>query len=276
MKPLEQKALGDVMLEMGNKAALERSFLPRIRAHLDRIAHSFRQVFSATGLTPNLTVNRERLAHLLAAHYRDVSRLFKDTVLVQLGVFPEGVADLRDRALVQWIDERAPLQAFAIVTTSERQMPDAISRARSTLIAEDSSPTQAAIAATAANLMRINGRSRAPSIASFETQVAAETTKRITAEAAGGRVPFPLAGRDLSAQPIVRPVPIATKQWQTEEDDSVRPSHVTANQQTVPVDEPFIVGGEALSFPGDTSRGASLKNVIGCRCASVYRLGELR
>lgn len=68
----------------------------------------------------------------------------------------------------------------------------------------------------------------------------------------------------------------AKKRWLTSRDARVRrptPSspfdHHAAEGQTVPVDQPFIVSGEALMFPGDSSRGASIGSLINCRCTCV-------
>lgn len=43
--------------------------------------------------------------------------------------------------------------------------------------------------------------------------------------------------------------------------------HVSIDGKVVNIDEPFIVSGEELMYPGDSSRGASLGNFINCRCA---------
>ena len=42
--------------------------------------------------------------------------------------------------------------------------------------------------------------------------------------------------------------------------------HKNANGQQVLLEEPFTVGGEKLMHPGDSSMGASAKNIIHCRC----------
>jgi hypothetical protein len=60
------------------------------------------------------------------------------------------------------------------------------------------------------------------------------------------------------------------KRWSTMEDERVRAWHEAAEGQVQPVAVPFDVGGEALMFPGDAQLGASLKNIIKCRCSSVY------
>ena len=60
-----------------------------------------------------------------------------------------------------------------------------------------------------------------------------------------------------------------THTWLSMQDEKVRPFHLEADGQTVPIDEPFEVGGELLMFPGDTSLGASPQNVIRCRCVEI-------
>ena len=59
------------------------------------------------------------------------------------------------------------------------------------------------------------------------------------------------------------------KVWISAADERVRPDHVAANGQTVGYDEPFIVGGEQLWFPGDRENG-SPGNTIACRCVVNY------
>ncbi|MEU0770655.1 hypothetical protein [Streptomyces albogriseolus] len=48
-------------------------------------------------------------------------------------------------------------------------------------------------------------------------------------------------------------------------DENVRLAHREADGQEVPLDAPFIVGGESLRYPGDPS--GSPGNVINCRCS---------
>lgn len=60
------------------------------------------------------------------------------------------------------------------------------------------------------------------------------------------------------------------KSWVTMGDGKVRDSHAEANGQKRKIDEPFTVGGYSLMHPGDTSMGASLSEVINCRCVTRY------
>jgi hypothetical protein len=48
-----------------------------------------------------------------------------------------------------------------------------------------------------------------------------------------------------------------------------RPDHFRAHGQRVEKSKPFIVGGQKLRFPGDSTLGASASNTINCRCRTV-------
>lgn len=60
------------------------------------------------------------------------------------------------------------------------------------------------------------------------------------------------------------------KRWSTMLDERVRLAHVEAEGQERIASAAFDVGGEQLMFPGDMNLGASLSNVINCRCSAVY------
>ena len=61
--------------------------------------------------------------------------------------------------------------------------------------------------------------------------------------------------------------------WLATLDSRVRPAHLEADGQRVPIGTPFTVGGEHLMRPGDPAGSAS--NVIQCRCSTLLeRPGE--
>ena len=65
---------------------------------------------------------------------------------------------------------------------------------------------------------------------------------------------------------------IERKEWLATMDSRVRPSHgdtfpAGANRQVVSIDEPFIVGGAEMAYPGDPAGPA--KEVCDCRCAQL-------
>lgn len=60
------------------------------------------------------------------------------------------------------------------------------------------------------------------------------------------------------------------KEWLTVGDAKVRASHVAANHQRRAIEVPYILAGGRLQYPGDASLGASLAEVVNCRCASLF------
>lgn len=57
------------------------------------------------------------------------------------------------------------------------------------------------------------------------------------------------------------------KRWVTRHDSRVRHTHRQADGQTVPVNQPFQVGGVSLMFPGE--RDAVYGEIVNCRCVLV-------
>lgn len=65
---------------------------------------------------------------------------------------------------------------------------------------------------------------------------------------------------------------VVGKEWMCAMSENSRKAHKKANGQVVPIDEPFIINGEKLMHPGDSSLGASAENVIQCRCTMRAKL----
>jgi len=75
------------------------------------------------------------------------------------------------------------------------------------------------------------------------------------------------------AEQVEKKRPGLRKWWLTAGDERVRPSHADAGVEfgpdnPIPIEEPFIVGGAALEFPGDP--GGPPEQVINCRCRVMY------
>jgi hypothetical protein len=80
------------------------------------------------------------------------------------------------------------------------------------------------------------------------------------------------AGRQAAAEQLADKGVETTKIWSCTHDSRTRDAHRDADQQEVPYDQPFVVGGEELMFPGDDSMGASPWNVYNCRCVRQVRV----
>lgn len=60
------------------------------------------------------------------------------------------------------------------------------------------------------------------------------------------------------------------KEWRAILDSRTRATHVVANGQVVPIDQPFEVGDSFLQFPRDMSLGASMDEIANCRCTALF------
>lgn len=61
---------------------------------------------------------------------------------------------------------------------------------------------------------------------------------------------------------------VAAKSWLTAGDERVRETHADADGQTVPIDQPFDVGGEQAQYPGDPD--LSDEESLNCRCTITF------
>lgn len=61
------------------------------------------------------------------------------------------------------------------------------------------------------------------------------------------------------------------KQWHTELDEKVRETHQEMEGVTIPIKEPFHVGGSLMMMPHDITLGANAKEIVNCRCSISYK-----
>ena len=64
-----------------------------------------------------------------------------------------------------------------------------------------------------------------------------------------------------------------TKEWSGTLDSRERTDHVAVEGQIMRLDQPFeLPDGSRLMYPGDSSLNAAARQVIQCRCRSIYRI----
>lgn len=61
---------------------------------------------------------------------------------------------------------------------------------------------------------------------------------------------------------------VNSKTWLATDDERTRETHAEADGQTVPIDQPFTVGGEQADYPGDPD--LSDEESFNCRCTVIY------
>lgn len=249
------------------KLDLERRFLPTVKALFNAMKTDYR-ISIATGKRTRAEAYMAQWQAHLAVHYKRVQKAFRGAITGPQKQTGED-EDLNDEilaALLLWAEQRAPEQARYITLTNQKALDESLAQARQAFADEGRTDyTNRELATVAAAILgrRLLGRTGA--ITTLETQAPAEATKLVEMFAAAGLPPEAAVtgARVLQTGKF--------KQWQTMRDERVRAGHKEAEGQLRPIERPFIVAGERLMYPGDTSLGASISNVINCRCVSVYK-----
>jgi len=60
------------------------------------------------------------------------------------------------------------------------------------------------------------------------------------------------------------------KRWLTELDDRVRPTHLELEQETIDIDDVFVVGDSVMQYPHDLTYEPDPSEIINCRCVCEY------
>lgn len=246
------------------KIKLEKTFKPEIKKQFAKTLNAMTEFVLLHGV-PQAT--RKQLAEwesILDNHYVRCQKLFDPRRKKKETDDSDEAERAILLALLLWREQNARSSAFKITETTRKHAYQAIRQARELLIEQGvTSPSNAELSKTAKELMRKKFNGRVSTIAMVETQSASETTR------------FEWAGSEMAEPDIkpTKPVPAIVKVfkvWATRLDKRVRAGHKSVEGQRRLKTEPFDVMGERLLRPGDTSLGATMKNVSGCRCASLY------
>ena len=274
--------------DLREKIKLEKDFVRKLTTLNNKVIKRSVLLFGRDGVVLNARIFESELSELLENQYDRAARVFDDQIREFLPKTLESTAKedaLIAAALVAFFAARTIEQSQIITRTNQRDINKSIAEADRQLqeVAEAGViVTNREVAKTSGILLRRKLKSRIGSIATTEIQVAAESAKA-TELAILTRNPRSLPRPTLAIPrpqivvpqlPLGLPPPKIQKLWVSDGDERVRRgrfSHVKADGQKVNVDEPFVVSGEFLKIPGDSSLGASLGNIIRCRCASTVR-----
>lgn len=228
--------------DIDEKMRLEGLFLPFVLAAFATERSLFGRRIREFGMTPREDEILEIWKPVMRQHMLDVGSFFKTPIGndVQDNILDIAVADA--------MEARAEQQSQAISNTSKRNMDKAVQTAYMAFQEQGEDFTNAALATVGLRFLTRSQLGRDTGIVVTSTQSAAETSKNISATATGKR----------------------KKTWVTMGDERVRLTHSIADGQTVDENEPFRVGASLLKYPGDTSLGASLDEIVNCRCSAVY------
>lgn len=249
----------DVGVELNTKLRLERKLLGELKLFNRSLVRAVARDL-AVGRPPNALVMRPEVEAMLTRQYDRVGPIFGKSIADQLPDEDKPTDIERQRiaqALTAYYAQRGQEQAGIISDTNQREVEESVVMAQE--LPESNSRVEFGLLAGVILARKL--ATRAPTIAMFETQASAEAAKLTEAQVLTFQPPSVIGGTPSQAE--------VKKTWGTVGDERVRPEHRAADNQDQDLNAPFIVGGQQMRYPGDTSLGASLKNVINCRCSSI-------
>ncbi|MEE8263260.1 MAG: hypothetical protein V3R83_12430 [Gammaproteobacteria bacterium] len=261
MVPIERIKQAQATTEEARKMGLERVIRPSIRSVFAQMVVEYVATLTATGLVPNAAVFQSEWEAIFLRHYRRVGRVFlpnqrRSKFYGVLTMTKQDLTTEENQTLIlsfgTWSRGFGAQQSALVTQTNQSDYTGAFQRANEEV--EDGSI--AVVAAAAGVILRNLFSGRESAIANVQTQAPAEEAKSQEADA------LVEARRDTVGQ--------QDKTWVTQRDERVRGAHVEADRQVRAQDEFFVVAGELLKYPGDTSQGASVQNIINCRCSALY------
>jgi len=284
----ERQALAEE--DLAKKLKLEKPLAIKTRELLRNLSRDVALTYGATGAVFDAGTYKDDFEGILLPSYRRAEKEFGTVLSRQVLPTKPGTERLflrsifevlaynrsiaiedkiseyqhkRDKRLRAFTDSEVPKRAGFITETNQKEIDRAIARAVSEASESLVPVSRVAIGARAGQIFRDSSLYRGQLIATTEIQNAAEGSKDIEANTMDEEI-RPLAD-DSRVSELDR-----VKEWHTQGDEKVRPSHILADLERKKFDESFLVQGERLMYPGDKSLGASLWNTINCRCSAIY------
>lgn len=260
--------------DLAKKISLENTFKVELLSLYSDISRNYKNTIRRTGAIPDAAIFHQRFKLAVEKQYRRVFSAFassaRDQKSIQLKQ-DETEDQLTEEVIAVMLllgAAESTKTANEITQTNQRYFSDAYSKALNQLIQEGEGYTNEMLALLSVAVLDRSNGGRVGITATSETQWAAESTKFTESEIINGIAPSLLIIAQ-GGTPI-REISGKKKDWATIIDGRQRPAHNAANRQVQAIEDPFVVGGELMMYPADTSLGASKKNVIGCRCVAIY------
>lgn len=269
------------------KIKLERQFTIDLRRFFKELNQDFVNEFARNGRIINTLDFRPELIGVLRRHYRRAINRFGDTLRSEPQAFKAlrhvkqvNVANSREElhqkqdeqtneevavllgaslainsALTTFMREETDRRSVIVLDTTQNQLNRLVTNSFEEIEQQQGEASNDAVAESSGLAFAFLIPSKALLISATEIQNAAEGSKQIE-----------LSGLIDSG---TVDVDVTTKQWNSILDERTRLSHASADGQVRQTNEPFLVQGQLLNRPGDTSLGATPSNIIRCRCSSI-------
>lgn len=252
--------------DLAKKLRLERGFIVALRSFFAAFRQDFKATYAAGGQF-NVKDYSDEMQVLLKQQYRRIVKEFGRSLTVDISKnfdyeLKQEETIAVTAALVDLVNQRAQEQTQYIMSTNQVEIDEALA---AVLAETDGTQSNEQIANQVTAKLKAKQSARLRTIATTETNAVAEASKAkefLTLVAAG----VVLDGISLEDQVV--------KRWDAVLDEKTRINHAVADGQQRRAEDPFDIGGQRLMQPGDTTLGATLDNVINCRCSTQYVTGD--
>ncbi|GAF75877.1 unnamed protein product, partial [marine sediment metagenome] len=254
------------------KLSIEAGLIVLLNRLFKQIGKDYKTVYSITGQVLDAALYAPELVGILRTGYRKGGKTAGKELRAKVNVvYPEKnepeVTNKIDFNLANFA-EKEPVERsnFITQTTNEKLNKWTLQTIIGSALAGVTATNEQIADKVSKKFVKQSG-ARSKQIAITETLNSVEGARLIEANT--------LIEEGAEVKPEVKPEDTAPKSllgalirmWQSRKDDRVRPTHVKADGQTVKgTTEPFTVGDSLLMYPGDTSLGADMAEIIGCRC----------
>lgn len=255
------------------KIELEDKLILDLVLFFTQLAEDYAVIYSTQGKIMTLTESYEdELKSLLKKNYRNVSAEFGNQIRkalednIDLDMYepiPERHNDLRDKigmSIGAYLLTRSNFIAPRIANTVQNEMVKQTNEYIVNQAARGVAVKQAEVANAVKDKIKEWGENHAKVVSTTEVQTVAEQSKFIENEEVNELC------QSVDTQVGSRKV------WITAGDEKVRTSHLVLDGKSIDADEMFVTGlGSIMRYAGDMENGASLSDVINCRCTTVYK-----
>lgn len=284
----EKQAISDFYDD--KKRKYEKRLEKNLRSLFNQIANDLKVVYETRGQIQSFSDYQDELTVILKKSYRETSKFFSEHYEREMqNKQDEGdnsellvfLLLLRKRAtpdifirIDREIRRIAPVHSAQIIKTTQNVVVSELQKAEATLSGGATAPTNQEVVDEALPNIKERNRNRAGTIPETEvgtaTGIGSESEDDVFNTAVETQKKNPDLDNVLNPESIEELKTLELiKTWMSILDTVTREAHLAAHGQEVDVNDPFVVGGEKLMQPLDTSLGASLGNTINCRCNSI-------
>ncbi|UCF50263.1 MAG: hypothetical protein JSU91_01925 [Thermoplasmatales archaeon] len=249
LSPESDAAIKELPLKLKNEKRLNR----KLRSIFNKIGNDSVKTIRQTGFAPDITNYQNQLSELIQKDSATTMSRFSKQLRKELKLGNIGDAIIKTE-IKQYIEQTSFEQAGYIISTTQKRLGQTMEKAFKDFAQQGIEPKSSELAKIVKKDFKKINRTRSNTISANEVQRVSERAKLIEAETL------------YRLEKIRKP----QKRWDAILDNKTRPWHALADAQIVDISSPFIVKGEQLMHPGDKSLGASLDNIINCRCSVQF------